>query len=181
MSIPNAHSHFFAIIPVAIVSVTIGCGSPAEPRQGPSYADLVATYNAELETLNRLENQKQQLEDKLKSVGQPTPEDALKMLDNVLSTTQQAAAEENDKATGDPQAELDQAVERAQKSSEATRDLLKSLGNQPAAGSEAEEQIQQAKKAVEAELESLDREIADQKQRVERARQARDAAESAAR
>ena len=171
-----------------VTLIAAGCGGDVQQDEaGPSYADLVVTYNAELATLDRLEQKKETLIQKIEAVGLPTEEDALKLLDKVLTsdlTSSGNLTSSGDEAVNDaadPYAALDQAVQRAQDAQDATRDLLGSIGKQQATTPEQTTENKQIKNDLSRELEALEKEIATQRQRVDRARQARDAAEAASR
>ena len=166
-----------------VTLIAAGCGGEVQQEEaGPSYADLVVTYNAELAALDRLEQKKETLLQKIEAVGLPTSEDALKLLDKMLTSGLPSSDDEAANAAADPHATLDRLVERAQDAQDtqnAVRDLLGSIGEQPANTPEQTAENEQIKNDLSRELEALEKEIATQRQRVERARQARDAAEAA--
>ena len=169
-----------AAILATITLIAVGCGGDVQrDKAGPSYADLVVTYNAELATLDRLEQKKETLHQKMVAVGRPTGEHALKLLDKVLTSGQTSFDDDAANEAADPNVALDLAVERAQEAQNAARDLLDSIGKEPANTPEQTAQNEQIKNELSRELEALEKEIVTQRQRVERARQARDAAEAA--
>jgi hypothetical protein len=154
-----------------------GCGGGAVHNQ-PSYADLVVTYNAELETLERLERQRGELVVNFQRQLMPGTEDAVKALTDVLAATTGANLPESGKPLT-PDRALDLAVESAERTGQATSQLLEAANQATqAAGEELTPEQAQLKKEFEQQLAALDKEIEEQKTRVERAREARDAAES---
>ena len=168
-----------AHIAIALIAVvTIGCGGDVVDNE-PTYAELVVTYNAELEALDRLENKKQELIEKREAQLRPSVDDAVKALGDVLTTASELTREVDPDAALAPEAALDRAVDNAQNARDVASQLFNSVSQEP-----SEESEEDAAKRTEAtaefdqQLAALDEEIEKQKQRVERARQARDAAES---
>ena len=163
---------------LVVAIVLSGCGGGSAPTSQPSYADLVVTYNAELETLDRLQRQRGELVANFQRQLVPSAEDAVKALSDVLGE----AAGGNLPDSGEPltpDRALDLAVESAERTGLATSRLLEAA-TQASQTPDAEltpEQVQ-LKEAFEKELAALDEQIEEQKARVERARQARDAAEA---
>jgi septal ring factor EnvC (AmiA/AmiB activator) len=150
-----------------------GCaGSIANPQ--PSYADLVVTYNAEQETLDRLVRQRAELIANYERQMAPDTDQAIRALTDVLNSAAGAGRDVAADAAGDPYAALDQAVASAEKTQEVTAQLLDSARQatreEAAATAEYPEELQKK-------LAALDEEIAAQQARVDRARAARDAAE----
>lgn len=161
-----------------IVVVVAGCGGDVADNQ-PTYADLVVIYNAELETLDRLEKKKQELIEKHEAQQRPSAEDAVKALGDVLTTASELTREVDPDATFDPEAALDRAVDNAQNAQEVVSQLFDSVNQDPSDESEADAAKRtEATAAYEQQLAALNEEIEKQTKRVERARQARDAAES---
>ncbi len=167
----------YLVLAVAGITVTtIGCATDNEP----TYADLVAIYNAELSALDRLEKKKQELIANHEAQLRPSSDDAMQVLSDVLTTAaSELTREVNPDAGLDPNAALDQAVENAQNTQDVFSQLLDSVAEPPAEESE-EDAARRTEMTAEYEkqLAALDEEIETQKQRVERARQARDDAES---
>ncbi len=65
----------------------MGCQQAAEVKEDePSYAELVVTYNAELEALDRLEKKRTELIEEHEKKSMPSADDALRMLQGVLET-----------------------------------------------------------------------------------------------
>ena len=167
----------YLVLAVAGITVTtIGCATDNEP----TYADLVAIYNAELSALDRLEKKKQELIANHEAQLRPSSDDAMQVLSDVLTTAASEFTREADPDAGlDPNAALDQAVENAQNTKDVFSQLLDSVTQPPADESEEDEARRTEMTAeYEKQLAALDEEIEKQKQRVERARQARDDAES---
>lgn len=165
---------------LAAAGFSSGCGSKTkEIQKGPSYAELVVTYNAELAALDRLEKKKEQLLAKLTAVGKPSEQDAMNMLGKLLGPAAKAGGNANTGTPSDPNAALDQAIKQAETTQEAARGMLETLGDQTTVDPQTAEKNKQAKQQLTRELESLDKEIDRQKQRVQRARKARDTAEAA--
>lgn len=148
-----------------LAAVLAGCGTmDLKLTKKPSYADLVVTYNAELETLEKLEAKRE------------------KLIAEHVSQTQQAAirAAVNSIQSGDaqaipsdPNAALDRAVAAAEMQAQLQSGLSESLGLSAEAGA-----APKYPEALQRQLASLDTEIADQQARVQRAKEARDAAQS---
>ena len=67
---------------VALILLHVGCGSdravPNVPQ--PSYAELVTIYNAELETLDRLERKRRELVAEQEKLLRPNPDETVKAL-----------------------------------------------------------------------------------------------------
>lgn len=152
---------------VLVLSVS-GCGPmDLTVQKKASYADLVVTYNAEVQTLDNLEAKRKALIAEHSSLAQQQAIQAA--VDSIGSASQPST---------NPNEALDQAVAAAEMQAKLQKGLLNSLdqpsGSQtnPAA---AEENLPAELKAK---LAELDAEIAEQKLRVERARAARDAAET---
>ena len=150
----NRFSRNVALLSVFAVSVfvcLIGCSEPAPEESGPSYADLVTVYNAELQSLDRLERKREELMAKHEAALKPST---------------------------DPNELLDRAVEHAEKAQDLTSRLLESVSS---AAEPTEEEIQKRAELTEQferELAAIDEQIVEQKARVDRAREARDAAEA---
>lgn len=133
----------------------------------PSYSELVATYNAEVQTLDNLEDKRKRLI--AESISE-TYNQAIK-----AAAESMTAAAQSGKAAN-PNDALDRAVAAAQSQAELQQGVFQSLG-QPS-GTDAEGSAAEAKLSEDGKrkLAELDAEIAAQKERVERARAARDAA-----
>ncbi len=161
-----------------ITVVTTGCGADVAEDK-PTYAELVVTYNAELEALDRLEKKKEALIAKHEAELRPDAGDALQALDNILTTAGELTRNADADAPLDPEAVLDRAVENAQTAQDAVTELFDSV-NQPPREETEEDAAQRAKITAEfnQQLAALDEEIETQQTRVKRAREARDAAES---
>lgn len=138
-----------------IGSIVPGCTSP-EPA-GPTYSELVKTYNAEVETLTALETKRGKI------IADFVTEQQQKAVAGALNSLTQGPL-----PTGADKL-LDQAAELAQKQQE---ELAKSAANAGAAMDSSN-----FPQALAEQLKPVDAEIAAQKERVERAKKARDAAE----
>lgn len=177
----------------AAVLVLIGCSQPAV-APGPSYADLVVTYNAELDALDRLETRREKLAAEFAAaMNPPSDSGALGQLGGLLEAAKELQSEAGgiDPSTVDPNALLDQLTERNEEAGDLAGQLLEGLagGNktdgeetdaaaakQPTEAEAAE--LAEVRANFEPQLAKLDKEITAQKARVERAKVARDAAEA---
>ena len=161
-----------------VVVIAVGCAPPAEKESsGPSYADLVVTYNAECDALDRLEGKQLELVRRIAAVGSGAEGSALETLNAFIESTQASVDKIGGDLPADPHAALDQAVERAEATQQATQSLLEAATS--AAGDRelsAEEEAEQQK--LMDDLAEIEKDIVAQKQRVERAREDRDAAEA---
>lgn len=178
---------FFAILVAAI------CGCSTSPvDSGPSYSELVITYNAEMESLDRLETKREKLvaefENAKKSLVPAVKTSGDSLAPEELLKTARAMLAEGEIDTGaDPNALLDQLAERSGNAGELTDQILGMIGEKPAEQEAAvreptEEElaaIAAVKDKFEPRIAELDKEIEDQTARVKRAREARDAAEAA--
>jgi hypothetical protein len=163
----------FTLVAAAITLANVGCGPVVE--EGPSYADLVVTYNAELETLDRLEKKRSEMVANYERTLRPSAEDALQALGDVFNTRRAADPYAEEGLAADPHDMLDQAVASAANVDEATSQLLAAAAQQTGADRESLEA--QYSEEFKQQLAAIDEEIAKQQQRVDRARKARDAAE----
>lgn len=166
--------HLVSAALLASVNLSLaGCsGSIANPQ--PSYADLVDTYNGELETLERLEKRRADLIAGYQAKLRPEADQAIQALTDVLNSAGQPGGQLAADGAADPQAALDRAVASAEQTQQVTSQLLdaamQSAQEGKAHAAEYPEELQR-------ELAALDEEIESQRARVERARAARDAAE----
>ena len=157
----------------------IGCGGPTAEEKGPSYAELVTIYNAELQSLDRLERKREELTTKHQAALGPSAEDAAKAIDALLASANEAGKQLDPNGAADPSELLDRAVAHAEKTHDLTSELLKSVSS---AAEPTEEEVQkqaELTKQFERDLAAIDKQIAAQKVRVDRALKARDAAEAA--
>lgn len=179
--------------------IAIGCTQTPPAETGPSYADLVVTYNAELESLDRLESKREKLAAEYAAAIAP-PSDglgSLGQLEGLVEAAKQLQSEGGiDPTTVDPNKLLDQLAERSTDAGGLAGQLLEGLtGEKPAEqeGEAPEGQVENAeaettdngtaaldeiRKKYEPQLAALDKEIDEQKARVQRAKAARDAAEA---
>lgn len=168
-----------AAIPLMCVGCTTSNDTPEE--EGPSYKDLVVIYNAELETLDRLEQKREKLIEAYEAAHRPDAQDALNSIAEAVRSAGELRQSSGDKKEipADPEAALDQAVAGAEQAQQVAAKLFQSM-TQPsdkAKGSAAQEPVPYSEEFKQ-QLAELDAEIEAQKARVERARQARDAAEN---
>ena len=181
----TANSHpraWAAALLVAVVSIPVGCSPPAQNEpSGPSYAELVVTYNAELQALDRLEAKRMGLVKQIATVGKVTDASALEALNAILGSAQAVGAEAG-AVPSDPQKVLDQAVEQAEAAAKTLQDLSDAVTDKSSGGPLSNEPLspedEAARNKLMDELQELEKEIDAQKQRVVRAREARDAAEA---
>lgn len=157
---------------LALVTIcgALGCGATADK---PSYADLVVVYNAELESLDRLEQKRAKLVADYEATLRPSSDEALQSL---LGELGGAGSEKPKLDAADPNELLDQAIANAEHVEDKTAELLKAVSEQSAAETDNLEPLYSEE--FKQKLAEMDEEIAAQKARVERARKARDAAES---
>ena len=179
---------FDSLVGTVLLLAIIGCGQPPVDT-GPSYAELVVTYNAELEALDRLESKREKLTaEYAAALNPPASDDALSQLEGLLQSAR-GLQTDVDPTTADPNALLDQLAGRTESAEDIAGQLVDGLlGGQSnefgAEGSVVEPSAEQAKvldelKAkYEPQIAALDKEIAEQRLRVDRARAARDAAEA---
>ena len=147
-----------------------GCGPmDVTVNKKTSYADLVVTYNAEVETLDKLEAKRKELIAEHTRVAQQRA---------IREAVESVGSGSQGNISSDPNEALDQAVAAAELQSQLQKGLLNSL-EQPSQSHDATSTAEKEFPAeLKAQLAEVDAEIAKQKQRVERARAARDAAES---
>lgn len=172
-----------AWLTLVVLLPMVGC--QAEVDSGPSYAELVVTYNAELEALDRLEAKREKLiKDYAATIAPNESSDALTQLEGLLKSANELKDAANEDTNSDPDSQLDGLAERGDQAQRIAGQLLDGLLNSEGSSNKPEPTPEEAaaaaerKKAFEAELAKLDAEIAKQQERVERARQARDEAES---
>lgn len=161
----------FALFTAAIVLAgAVGCGSVQEK---PSYADLVVIYNAEAETLERLERKRADMVAEYEATLAPSPEEALQTL---LGNLSEAGDEANVEGT-DPGDELDQATDYLENAEARTAALLEAAREQAGKATDRATIESMYSEEFKARLAEVDAEIAEQQARVDKARAARDAAE----
>jgi signal transduction histidine kinase len=152
-----------------LLASSLGCEPPEiNITKRASYADLVVTYNAEVQTLDNLEGKRKAL---LAEYASQAQAEALQSALNSLG-----AATSNGIPTN-PNDALDNAVKAAESQAKVQSSLREKLGQSPTNSSDAMD-ISTLPPALKQKLEELDAEIAKQKERMERARIARDEAES---
>jgi len=178
---------------ITLCGFFIGCGAEDSPpaETGPSYSETVVTYNAELETLDRLEAKREKLIAAFAAASLASSNASvttLPQLEGLLESAKGIKDGNSSELPTDPNELLDSLSERNADASEIAEQLLGGLlggsgqDESPAAPRELtpEEKAAAAerKATFDDELASLDQELGKQKQRVDRARDARDAAES---
>lgn len=147
----------------------LGCEPPEiNIKKRASYADLVTTYNAEVQTLDNLEGKRKALLSEFASQAQA---EALQSALNSLGAATSNGIPSN------PNDALDQAVKAAEAQAKVQSGLREKLGQSPSGSNQALD-VSTLPPELKQKLEELDTEIAKQKERVERARIARDEAES---
>ncbi|MCC7334921.1 MAG: hypothetical protein IT422_07490 [Pirellulaceae bacterium] len=158
-------SYLIAVLLSAVVIANAGCG-PADFNftKKPSYADLVVTYNAEVETLDNLEEKRKSLI--ADYVGQ-LQRNAMEAAVESIKTGDAKRVPEN------PNQALDKAVAAAEMQAQLQSGLLDGLG----LSNESAESTADYPEELKSKLAELDAEIASQKERVQRAKDARDAAQ----
>lgn len=174
---------YVVLLTAASLLSAIGCGPRGGEASGPSYADLVVLYNAEMETLDRLQKKRADLIEEYQRQHQPDADQAVQALVGVLNSAAPGNSEAENGEPLDPNAALDRAVESAEKAQQASSQLLETAiqASRTADGEDGGRDSVHPEgvypKELQRQLETLDAEIEKQKARVERARQARDAAE----
>ncbi len=151
---------------LVVLLADVGCGpTDITFTKKPSYADLVVIYNAEVETLDKLEAKRKTA--------------IAEYFSQVQGTAMKAAVSsirsgESQKIPSNPDEALDQAVAAAEMQAQLQSGLLDGLDLSSELGESAEDYPQELKDK----LKDLEAEIAKQEARVQRAKDARDAAES---
>jgi hypothetical protein len=145
----------------------VGCG-PTEftVTKKTSYADLVVTYNAEVQALDNLEGKRKQLLEEFSNQAQAQA---------IKSAFQSLESGAPSKSPSNPNEALDRAVAAAELQAQLQSGLVEKLGQSPS-GSTSAANVEYPEE-LKRKLADLDAEIATQKERVERARNARNAAE----
>lgn len=167
----------------AIVLCISMCGCmQSDVESGPSYAELLVIYNAELESLDRLETKRDELVKEYAAATAPTF-DPLKDIEGLLKSAKELKDSTNLDTKSDPNEVLDELAADSEEAQEIAGQLLEGLlaGESKASPQPTPEEavaITEQKTAFDAKLAALDEEISKQKERVERARQARDVAEA---
>lgn len=162
---------------IVLTFTGLGC-APAET--GPSYADLVVIYNAEVEALDRLEAKREKLI-LARAAAVRESKGALPNLQGLLDEVTQLKEQTLD---ADPNAVIDDLANRSGRAEELAGQLLEGLlqGTRTEAEeddpADAEPSSDDQAEVFARELDTLNNEIEEQRARVERARKARDAAES---
>ena len=164
---------YYPLLIVGVVSAAMaGC---VVKEEKPSYADLVVIYNAESETLERLERQRATMVAEYEATLQPSGDAAIEALSGMLGDLKNDTTP--DLSTADPNELLDNAIANAENMDAKAAELLEA-----AAGSAGKPLDRESIEALysedfKAKLAELDAEIAEQRARVEKAKADRDAAQ----
>lgn len=158
-------SYLVAVLLSAAVITDAGCGpTDITFTKKPSYADLVVTYNAEVETLDNLEGKRKSL---IADYFGQIQKNAMKAAVDSIKTGDAKGGADN------PNRALDQAVEAAEMQAQLQSGLMDGLG----LSTDSAESTADYPDELKGKLTELDAEIASQKERVQRAKDARDAAQ----
>ena len=167
---------------VTAMVATVGCNQPVV-ESGPSYAELVITYNAEMETLDRLERKREELVKAYTEAEIARKADSKSLsLDDAMDVAKRMASEirESD-VPANPDALLGELAKRTGGVDEVADKLIGGLlgesKDEPKLTPEEIEANEKRQSEHEDKIAKLDEEIAAQKERVDRARAARDSAE----
>ena len=176
----NCRDTWFAL---AVCVSIVGCEAEVDPR--PSYGELVVTYNAELDSLDRLEAKREELIAEYAAATAPNESaNTLAQLEGLLDSAKELKDAANEDTNSDPDSQLDGLIKRGGEAEKIAEQLLDGILTGDGSSVDVEPTPEEAaaaaerKEAFEKELAELDAEILKQKDRVERARQARDEAES---
>lgn len=155
-----------ACLALMVLWVATGC-EPMEikVRKKASHAELVVTYNAEVQALDRLEAKRKTL---IADFAKQIQEQAIK---DAVSSLQPGLIPSN------PNEALDRAVASAEAQARLQSGLLEKLGQTPTSGADSTSVEIEYPETLKRQLTEIDAEIADQRQRVDKAKAARDASE----
>lgn len=158
-------SFLVAALLSAVVMTNAGCGpTDITFTKKPSYADLVVTYNAEVETLDKLDEKRKTL------IADYASQAQRKAMETAVKSIQSGDA---NRVPDNPNQALDQAVAAAEMQSQLQSGLMDGLG----LSTDSAESTADYPEELKSKLTELDAEIASQKERVQRAKDARDAAQ----
>lgn len=163
----------YVAVAASIVLVTsVGCQTE---QSGPSYADLVVIYNAEAESLDRLQRKRADRVAEYEATLAPSGDAAVAALGQLLGDVK--ANPPADLSTADPDELLDNAIANAENLDAKAEEMLAAASQ--SAGKPMDRSAIEAMYSDEfkAELATLDAEIAKQQARVDKALADRDAAE----
>lgn len=165
-------------LPLVFSVAALALSGCVKVEDKPSYAELVSIYNAELETLDRLEKKRAERVAEYEAQLQPQEDEALQALSSLLGSASEARREGASELPADPNAMLDQAIANAEQMEKSAAELLEAAAGQAGSRPPDRESIEALySEEFKAKLAELDQQIAEQQARVDRARQARDAAE----
>lgn len=153
------------LLVIIVAFAPAGCG-PTEITftKKSSYADLVVTYNAEVETLEKLEAKRKTL---IADYFSQAQEKAIRAAVSSIESGDARMIPSN------PNQALDRAVAAAEMQAQLQSGLMGGLGSEP----DSEEAAANYPEELKRKLTDVDTEISDQKERVQRAKEARDAAQ----
>lgn len=160
-----------------IAIVAFACGGCSSQDEGPTYAELLTIYNAEAETLERLQRQRAAMVAEYEATLRPSTEEAVRALLGDARDATAAAREGDELNSADPNEQLDAIIGNAEQAEAQVGALLDAVAQQ-GGGTPADREAIEALYSDEfkARLAELDAEIEQQRERVAKARAARDAA-----
>jgi hypothetical protein len=172
-------AHVTLLVVVGVILLGAGCGAKTDDVDSkPSYADLVVIYNAELESLDRLERKRADLIAQYQKQPGTNADAVAKSLAEILGTARDIEQQSQSVETTDLESMADQAIEDTEQAKQVATDLLDAIAQPATTDEQANSPEQQAREEeFKRQLAALDADIAKQALRVERARKARDAAE----
>ncbi|MEO8268685.1 MAG: hypothetical protein ABI557_03130 [Aureliella sp.] len=158
-------SYLVAVLLSAVLITCAGCGpTDITFTKKPSYADLVVTYNAEVETLDNLEGKRKSL---IADYVRQAQGKAMKAAVNSIKTG------DAERIPGNPNQALDQAIAAAEMQAQLQSGLLEGLD----VSTDSAEFTADYPEELKVKLIEMDADIASQQERVQRAKDARDAAQ----
>lgn len=155
------------------IAAVVGCAAKEEK---PSYADLVVIYNAESETLERLERKRATMIAEYEATLAPSGDAAMEALSGMLGDMKNNP--QPDLSTANADELLDNAIANAENLDAKAAELLEAAAK--GSGKPLDREAIEAMYSDEfkAKLAEIDAEIADQRARVEKAKADRDAAQA---
>ncbi len=158
-------SYLTAVLLSAVVIANAGCGpTDITFTKKPSYADLVVIYNAEVETLDNLDEKRKSLIADYFSQEQRN---------SMKAAVESIKSGDANRVPSNPNQALDQAVVAAEMQAQLQSGLMEGLG----LSTDSAESTDDYPEKLKAKLTEVDAEIASQKERVQRAKDARNAAQ----
>lgn len=154
---------------------TSGCGKK-EPA-GPSYAEALTIYNQEVQRLDRLKQQRDELQQRLvPPATEGLEKAAVELLSNSAEMRKSTVDVLKDLGGGGVLPETEGVGDKQQKMLDAVQQQLEAVNKQKA---QQQKEFEAKRKEVEARIAELDRQIAEQQQKVARAKADLDRAEAA--